>query len=389
MGYSCCVSDTVGIVPRAASPAPRASLPRPFPHDQSVHVDQCAQPDGRRGADNVPGAPAHGHHQPARQRAAGRRLPGRSAARGRIRAGAARERAGAGESCLPAVRVRFGGAALPGRPSGRGRGGGEGVEASAVRRRDRRGLPVGARRHRHEEHGRHVHGGDAPAGARERGAVARRHLRRGGGRGGRLPDGLALAGREPPGPGDRRVRDRRVGRLLAARGQDHLLPGAGGGEGHLLGACARARRAGPRVDAARRQRGAGAVGAAGPAARGSLSPPRQPLRAGLPRPHRGTAAAAGAAAGAPAQPPAPAAVGAAPDSGCQHGARPDGAPFQHRVPHRAAGRKQDQRHPGSRRGGDRRAHPARPDRGGLPARAPGHPRARMWSWRSSCRRRRW
>ena len=256
--------DTVGIV-RVRVPAPRTSSAATIPHDQSVQLDQCAQPDGRRGADHVPGAAAHGHHQPAGQRAAGRRLPRRAScarsgyepellesAPGRTNLVCRRRGTGAAPPLLLTAHLDV-------------------VEAAAESggtRRSRarcRGLPVGARRDRHEEHGRDVHGDHAPAGARERRAVARRHLRRGGRRGGRLRPGLALAGREAPRAGRGGVRDRRVGRLLAAPRQDDLLSGAGRREGHLLGARARARRARPRLDAAPRQRGAGAVGAAGPA----------------------------------------------------------------------------------------------------------------------------
>ena len=98
-----------------------------------------------------------------------------------------------------------------------------------------RRLPVGPRRDRHEEHGRDVHGDHAPARDDERAARSRHHLRGGRRRGGRLRSRLALPRRAAPREGRGRVRDRRVGRVLAAPRRHDVLSDPGRREGLLLG----------------------------------------------------------------------------------------------------------------------------------------------------------
>ena len=73
--------------------------------------------------------------------------------------------------------------------------------------------------------------------ARDAGAARpRRHLRGGRRRGGRLRSRLAVPRRAAPRAGRGRVRDRRVGRVLAAPRRHDVLSGPGRREGLLLGA---------------------------------------------------------------------------------------------------------------------------------------------------------
>ena len=132
----------------------------------------------------------------------------------------------------------------------------EGVALRPVRGRDRRRLPVGARRRRHEGHGRddprgrpRAHAVRAQAAARRRAGLRRR-------RGGRRRLRRAVAGREPAAAvrgvhrGDQRGR-----RLLAVGRRRHpALPHRDGAEGHGLDPADRRGHRGPRLDAVERQR---------------------------------------------------------------------------------------------------------------------------------------
>ena len=187
-----------------------------------VRLHGLAPAASRRPGD-VSDAPAHRHHEPAGQRAAGGRLPHRQAARGRLRRHRARVGADPRQPGHALPRRRQGGAAPAVGAPRRGRGRRVEVEAAAVLRRHRRRLPVGPRRHRHEEHGRDVGRHHAQAGRRQAGARARRHLRRRRRRGGRLRPGLAVPRRATPRAGARRVRHRRVRRLLAPPRRHHAI----------------------------------------------------------------------------------------------------------------------------------------------------------------------
>ena len=114
--------------------------------------DEVAGAGSRRSGDvRAPAAPRH--HQPAGQRAPGGGVPGRQAARGRLRRDGDRERADPRQPGHALPRRRPGRAAAPGGAPRRGRGRSHAVAAAAVLGRDRRRLPVGPRRDRHEEHG--------------------------------------------------------------------------------------------------------------------------------------------------------------------------------------------------------------------------------------------
>ena len=197
---------------------------------------------GRGSPTALPGAAAHRHHQPARQRAAGRRPASRAIARrGRPRA-RRRSRAAPGRANLVA-RLRGTGEKPPLLLTAHL----DVVEADPAAWKhppfagdDRRRLPLGPRRDRHEEHG-----GDErrrcmrPARARPAAARARRDLRRRRRRGGRLRLRLAVPRREAPELVRAEYALGESGGFSLHLGEHDVLPDPGRREGHLLAARAR------------------------------------------------------------------------------------------------------------------------------------------------------
>ncbi len=197
------------------------------------------------------------HLEPDQQRACRRRMGRRTADRRGPRPGPARVRPRPGQRRRP-----LGGrgqqprrAAHP-RPPRRRTGRCRRLAGPAVRRRDRRRLPVGPRRRRHEEHGRDDARGAPRLGPAGPPPTARRRVRVPRRRGGRRPEGRPLPRRQPRRPVRGLHRGDQRGRwLLAHRRRPAALRDRDRREGDRLAAAGREGPRRPRLDAQRRQRG--------------------------------------------------------------------------------------------------------------------------------------